>query len=85
MFSDNGNITTHLRIHEYIDNCVDNHYVENIDNVEEVSDKDEIEEEQVPVDPGSIMIDESGRKWTRILYNVSIQEADDYFRDKLGM
>ena len=85
MFFDNGNITTHLRIHEYIDNCVDNHYVKNIDNVEEASDKNENEEEQVPVDHESIMIDESGRKWTRILHNVSIQEADDYFRDKLGM
>ena len=38
------------------DYCVDNHYVE------EDSDKDEKDEEQVPVDPGSIMIDETGRK-----------------------
>ena len=67
------------------DYCVDNHDIENIDNVEEDSDKDENEEEQVTVDPGSIMIDESGRKWTRILHNVSIQEADDYFKNVLGM
>jgi len=31
------------------------------------------------------MIDESGRKWTRILYNVSSQEAEEYFKDKLEM
>ena len=61
------------------------HDIENIDNVEEDSDKDENDEEQVPVDSESIMIDESGRKWTRILHNVTIQEADDYFRVKLGM
>ena len=68
-----------------VDHKLNDHYVENIDNVEEDADKDENEEEQVPVDPESIMIYESGRKLTRILHNVSIQEADDYFRDKLGM
>ena len=52
---------------DFNDYCVDNHYVE------EDSDKDENEEEQVPIDPGSIMIDETGRKWTRILQNDSIQ------------
>ena len=68
-----------------VDHEFNNHYVENIDNVKEASDKDEIEEEQVPVDPESIMIDESGRKWTRILHNVSIQEADDFCKNMLGM
>ena len=67
------------------DYCVDNHDVENIDNVEEDSDKDEHEEEQVPVDQETFMIDESGRKWTRILHNVSIQEADDFCKIMLGM
>jgi len=58
---------------------------ENINNNKEDINVDENGAEQVPVDPESIMIDESGRKWTRILYNVSSQEAEEYFKDKLEM
>ena len=47
------------------------------DDVDEQKDLD-------PVDPETIMIDEQGRKWKEILHNVSIREADDYFKN-LGM
>ena len=42
------------------------------------------QQELDPIDPETIMIDEQGRKWREILHNVSIREADDYFKN-LGM
>ena len=65
------------------DHDEDSEVVFNDDKDQDDDDEDE-QQELDPVDPETIMIDEQGRKWREILHNVSIREADDYFKN-LGM
>ena len=61
-------------------------FILSIDDEDKNKEKTNNDERQEldPIDPETIMIDEQGRKWREILHNVSIREADDYFKN-LGM